>query len=630
VPSYGLLVGLRGIEPGKRLELLPYVAGRGEYVDPGPNPFRGTSEHEIDVGVDLLYRLTAELTLNATINPDFGQVEVDPAVVNLGVYETFFPERRPFFVEGAEIFSFTGNTSGGQLFYSRRIGRAPQLRPPSSAADVPPTSPILAAGKVSGRAGEGWAIGALNAVTGSAEARFMDGDGEVRTMSVAPLANHFVARARRDLEGGRTAFGGALTSVARDLNTPELEGALHASAWGAGLDFRHEWAERRWQLTGSLAGSHVRGSTEAIAATQRQPHHYFQRPDSEHLSVDADATSLSGYSAGLTINRQAGERWRGSLAGALTSPGYEVNDLGFAMRTDRRDLQATLTYQQNRPGDFLRDWSLTGIARHESNFGGDPVQKFVALQGNARHLNFWNADLFLQHRPQALDDRSTRGGPLMIRPGETVGGIGVGSDPRRSTSLRVHAAAIRGEFGGDGWETGAQLQLRPSPSWNVSAGPYFSKGRIPAQYLATVADPEAEATFGRRYLFAPLDFTHLRADLRLNATIAPRLTLEVYAQPLIFAFDYGEVGSLQAPSTFDFEPFEEGVPGLDSTLRSLVGNAVLRWEWRPGSTLYLVWQQNRQGFGDDGSFTFMDDARGLFRARPDNIFVLKATYWLNP
>jgi hypothetical protein len=630
VPSYGLLAGLQDVRPGKRLELLPYVAGRGEYVDVGPNPFRTDREHEFDVGADLMYRLSADLTLNATINPDFGQVEVDGAVVNLGVYEVFFPERRPFFVEGAEIFNFTGNTSGGQLFYSRRIGRAPQLRPPTSAADVRPTTPIIGAAKVSGRTGAGWAVGALNAVTGSVDARFMDEGGEVQRMGVAPLTNHFVARARRDIAGGRSAVGGALTSVARSLDSPELESALHASAWGAGLDFRHEWADRRWQLTGSLAGSHVRGAPAAITATQRQSHHYFQRPDADHLSVDEGATSLSGYSVGASVTRQAGERWRGAVAGALTSPGYEVNDLGFATRTDRRDVQASVTHQQNRPGDFIRDWQVTGLGRHEENFGGEAVLRVLGLEANTRHLNFWSAGLFVRHQLRTFDDRSTRGGPLMIRPAQSVVGLNVGTDPRRSRSLRVQASATSDEFDGYRWEAGAQLQLRPSPRWNLSAGPAFLRGRIPAQYLATVPDPEAEATFGRRYVFAPLEFTNVRADLRLNATIAPRLTLEVYAQPLIFAFDYGDPVSLEAPRTFRFEPFEGGVGDLDTTLRSLVGNAVLRWEWRPGSTLFLAWQQNRRGFGGDGSFSFMDDARGLLRASPDNILVLKATYWLNP
>jgi hypothetical protein len=515
------------------------------------------------------------------------------------------------------------------LELARRIGRAPQLGPPTGAADVPTATRILGAGKLSGRTGEGWALGVLNAVTAPAEARFLD-EGEIRTMAVAPLTNHFVGRVRRDLRDGQSAMGGALTSVSRRLNSPALAAALHSSAWAGGLDFRHEWAERNWRLAGSFAGTHVRGSTDAITATQRQPHHYFQRPDADHLAVDSTATALTGDSAGISLARQAGEHWRGSIAAAATSPGYEANDLGFAMRTDRIDLETMIRYRQDQPGDFLRDWSVGLFGRNERTFGGDPILRFINVWADFRHLEFWGGSVFGLRRMRSMDDRSTRGGPIMVRPAETVGGVQFFSDSRRPVSVTASTAAAREEFGGDGWEVGGRLQLRTSPRWNASIGPYFSRGRVSAQYIATVADPDATATYGRRYLFAPLDFTHLRADVRLNATLAPRLTLELYAQPLIFSFDYDEVGALAAPRTYEFQPYDGPVPDLDTTLRSLRGNAVLRWEWRPGSTLFLVWQQSRQGNGDDGSFRFMDDARGLLSPRPDNIFVLKATYWLNP
>jgi hypothetical protein len=628
IPAYGRLVGLSGIEPRDRLEVVPYALARGEYVDPRGNPFRGSSEHGLDAGADLMYRLTPELTLNATLNPDFGQVEVDPAVVELGVYETFFPERRPFFVEGSEIFRFTGNTSGGQLFYSRRIGRAPQLAPPTTEADVPDASRILGAAKISGRPG-GWSVGVMDAVSGPVEARFLQG-GEEHRMVAEPLSNYFVTRVRRDVPGGRTAYGGVVTSVLRDRGASEARAALHSSAWGAGLDFRHEWDDRRWQLTGSLAGSHVRGSSDAITRTQRLPHHYFQRPDAAHLEVDPDATSLSGYSAGLNLTRQAGERWLGSLAAAATSPGYEVNDLGFAMRTDRQDLSAALTHRQIRPGDFFREWAVSGSIRAERNFDGDLVQRTTAVEAFFRHLDFWSVTLFASDGAEAWDDRSTRGGPMMIRPGNRVVGLSGSTDPRRPVSATASAAWQDGDHGGDGWEMGGSVQVRTSPWWNLSVGPYYSGGRVPAQYLATVPDAAAEATHGAYYLFAPLDFRHLRADVRLNVTLTPRLSLETYVQPLIFAFDFGEPGTLAAPRTFEFEPWEGPVPELDHTLRSLRGNAVLRWEWRPGSTLYVAWQQRRQGIGDDGSFSLGEDGRGLFAASPDDILVIKWTYWLNP
>ncbi|MGH7476258.1 MAG: DUF5916 domain-containing protein [Longimicrobiales bacterium] len=629
VPRYGHLTGLTGIEPGERVELLPYVVARGEYVDPGPNPFRTDREHALSAGADLLYRMTSNLTLNATINPDFGQVEVDPAVVNLGVYETFFPEKRPFFVEGSEIFRFTGNTSGGDLFYSRRIGRRPQLAPPTSRADVPEVTNIMAAAKLSGKTADGWSIGLLEAVTAPEDATFLDPDGVQREMAVEPLANYFVGRVRRDMRGGRSAVGGVLTSVVRNLDAAVLENQLRSSGWAGGMDFRHEWAERSWSVQGSVAASHVRGSTDAITRTQRLSHHFFQRPDAAHLRVDTTATSLTGYSVGSALSKQAGEHWTGSVAAALTAPEFEVNDLGFQTRTDRRDLAANIRYSENRPGDFFRNWSAGSFSRYESSFDGDRIQAFSHFELAFRHLDFWGGGVVAGLNLRSLDDRSTRGGPIMIRPANRIAGIFLNSDSRKPITLRGGFFVFADEYDGGAWESNLQVAVRTSPRWQLTVGPYFSRGTIPAQYLATLPDSLATRTFGRRYVFAPLDFTHLNMNVRLNVTFAPRLTLETYLQPLIFSSDYGEPGALVAPRTFEFEPIAQPLPPLDNTFRSLRGNAVLRWEWRPGSTLYLAWQQTRVGIGESGDFDVADDPRELFRTAPDNIFLVKASYWLN-
>ena len=628
VPRYAHLAGLGDIGPGRRLELLPYVAARGEYVDPGRNPFRTSREHGLAAGADLLYRVTSNLALNATINPDFGQVEVDPAVVNLGVYEVQFPERRPFFVEGSEIFGFTGNTSGGSLFYSRRIGRRPQLGAPTPRADLPDVTTILGAAKLSGRTRGGWSVGVLDAVTGREEARFLDASDAPRTLTAEPLTNYFMARARRDLRGGRSAVGGALGSVARRLDTPELVDALRSSALTGGVDFRHEWAARSWSLTGSAAFSHVRGSEAAIVATQRQSHHYFQRPDADHLDVDS-TTALAGYSTGLSLTKQAGEHWTGSLAGALTSPRYEVNDLGFATRTDRQDVQGVLTYAENRPGRRLRSWAWNSVVRHETNFDGDRVQLLLHSSAQARFLNFWTVGTSVSVRPKSIDDRSTRGGPAMQRPGNRSITASVNSDPRRALTSGLSLSVERTDFGGETTGLSGSLSIRTSSRWNLTVAPSFSRGRIAAQYLTSTVDATASETYGRRYVFAPLDFTQLDANLRLNVTFTPHLSLETYAQPLIFSSDYGQAGALRAPRTFEFAPLAEQPAGLDNTLRSLRGNAVLRWQWRPGSTLYLAWQQTRRGFGADGGFDLGRDPRLLLRTAPDNIVVLKATYWLS-
>lgn len=629
IPTYGLLMGLEGVQPGRRLEALPFVVARAEHVAPGANPFRSNREQSVSAGVDLRYRLTSHLTVNAAINPDFGQVEVDPAVVNLGVYETFFPEARPFFVEGRDIFRFTGNTSGGELFYSRRIGRRPQVGPPTQQADVPDFTRILGAAKLSGRTPDGWSIGVMSAITAEETGRFMDG-GEAGSMTVEPLSNYALARVRRDVNAGRTSAGGIVTVVNRDLSTPALENTLHAGGYAGGLDFRHEFGERAWAVEGSVAASHVVGSAEAISRTQRLSNHYFQRPDATHLGVDTDATSLTGYSAGLSLARQSGRHWTGSLATAFTAPAFEVNDLGFQTRTDRRDLAGALTYSEREPGRVLRNWNSTLSFRHESNFDGDPVQKGLFWNMNARHLDYWGGNVLAFYRAEVLDDRSTRGGPLMIRPSTLQLAATFNSDARRSIVGSMNFNHQSSELGENGWGAGAAVAVRTSPRWNLSIGPLLTRSSISAQYLATIPDELASETFGQRYLFAPLDYTQLSANIRLNVALRPRLTLEVFAQPFIFASDFGDAMTLTAPRTYAFQPYQGALPALDRTIHSLRGNAVLRWEWNPGSTLYLAWQQSRFGENDTGEFSWAEDTRSIFESRPDNIFVLKVNYWLNP
>jgi hypothetical protein len=367
VPRYGHLAGLHDVQAGKRFEFLPYTVSRAEYIDRGPNPYKTREEYNATGGLDLVVRASSNLTMNATLNPDFGQVEVDPAVVNLGVYETFFQEKRPFFVEGSEIFAFGAEgTSGGQLFYTRRIGREPSLSPPTPRADVPDATTILGATKLSGKAG-GWSLGVLEAVTDREKARYRGADDVDREMTVEPLSNYFVARARRELRDGRTFVGGIVSAVNRRLDTDVLAATLRESAYAGGVDFRHELGDRTWVVQGDAEASRIAGTTSAMVLVQEQPNHYLQRPDADHLEVDSGATSLTGYSVNMSLAKQQGEHWRGSIAGALTSPRYEVNDMGFSYRTDRKDAQLDLRYVENRPGTLWRRWETTGSVRSEHN-----------------------------------------------------------------------------------------------------------------------------------------------------------------------------------------------------------------------------------------------------------------------
>ncbi|CAN5852934.1 hypothetical protein BH23GEM6_BH23GEM6_23590 [soil metagenome] len=654
IPRFGHLEGLSQLRTGKRLEALPYAVARGESVDRSGNPFRENREAGLSGGLDLKYRLTSDLTVDATFNPDFGQVEVDPAEVNLSAIETFFQERRPFFVEGAEIFRF-GSGGGNNVFYSRRIGRSPQL-PTPGVADVPDAARILGAAKVSGRTSSGWSVGLLNASTERVQARFMDVSGNPALTNVEPFTNYMVSRLRRDYRAGQTDVGAMFTAVNRDLQDELAQQRLHSAAYTGGVDFRHQWAERSWTLNGFVSGSHVQGSEAAMLRTQRFPWRYWQRPDADHLEIRPDATSLTGVSAETSLAFRRGRHWRASGTVGTISPGYELNDLGFQFRGDRIDTSLGGMYSETRPGQIFRQYNINSNVRQEWNYAGDLVQRSIFVSGSGQRKNYWNHLLNVGATLPSMDDRLTRGGPIAERPWNLRVFTGTGTDFRKPVSAFVGIFSSWGEGGSWSQQLFSEFEAKPSPTWSVSMGPSLNRSYSLAQFRGSVADATATGTFGRRYLFSEIHQTALSLNTRVNVTFTPDLSLQLFAQPFIASGDFGPVAELAAPRSYRFlvygrdrgeveatergvrvfpdgrggaaAPFEVG--NGDFNVRSLRGNAVVRWEWRPGSTLFVAWQQMRSDFEGVGDFAFGRDQRALWGARPDNVLVVKLNYWLNP
>jgi hypothetical protein len=655
IARFGHLHGMRDLRTGKRLEVLPYSVVRAESVDRADNPYRTNREAGAQVGLDLKYRVTSDLTLDMTVNPDFGQVEVDPAQVNLSAIETAFEEKRPFFIEGSEIFNF-GAGGGNNVFYSRRIGRAPQLLPPTSAVDVADAARILGAAKLSGRTAAGWSVGVLNALTGREEALFRDAAQLDQRQTAEPLTNYFVGRLRRDLRNGQSVVGSMLTMVHRDLDTDVARATLRSAAYTGGVDFRHEWASRTFVLNGFLSGSHVLGSAQAISLAQRSPWRYFQRPDADHLELDPERTSLTGASGQAQLQYRHGRHWRYSLLAGTTTPQYEVNDIGFQYRADRVDGQASLTYVEPRPGTLLRSWQTSGILRAERNYDGETIMNRAMVSVFGQTLQYWSGSLNVAYNGQAIDDRLTRGGPSSLRPPQVQLNGNLSTDSRKAISGGGGFGFARHTEGGWGGGVGAGVTVRPASSWNFSLSPAIERSHHAAQYLGVRADPTATDTYGARYLFAELDQATVSLETRLNVTFSPSLSLQVYAQPYISSADFGAPAELRAPGEYAFLVYGqdvgevEAVPGgvrifpqgrtgaaapfvlgnRDFTVRSLRGNAVLRWEYRPGSTLFVAWQQDRSDVIGSGEFDFGRDRAALFNNRPDNVLVLKVNYWINP
>jgi hypothetical protein len=681
VPRYGHLTGLAGVRARQRLEVLPYASGRLRGRPAGAasadvafeDPFRSRAAHSLGVGADVKYRLTSDFTLDATLNPDFGQVEQDPAVVNLTAFELQFEEKRPFFVEGAEILRFGtsifGAPEGGppQLLYSRRIGRAPQLAVPDSAvyADVPDVVAVLGAAKLTGRNARGWSVGMLEAVTGREEAAFVGPSGARGSAIVEPLTSYFVGRLKRDLLGGRTTLGGMLTAVNRRLDGGATATRLRSAAYTGGVDVRSETADHVWSVVGSFSPSYVTGSVDAIAATQRSSNHFFQRPDARRLRYDPTATSLAGYRAQMDVGKRTGS-WTGNVAVTASSPGYEINDVGFQTSTDRIVLDPNVTYERTRPGTRFRRWSVRFGPDNVWNYDGDIVRRQTYLTIQSQLLSYWTVNVQGNHASPVYSDRLTRGGPLAKMPAADGLKLDVASDPRARTTVSATLNRVLDRAGMDQALYSVNLGFKPADNWEIRVGPALNRVRLPAQYVTTVGDSTALRTFGRRYVFAPLDQTTLGIDTRLNVSFSPRLTLELYAQPFVASNDFGALAELRAPKSFVFDTYgvDAGTATRDSigrtivdpdgagpapsfrvddrdfSLASLRGNAVLRWEWRPGSTLYLVWQQERAEQLDGleagrrgralGRLDLGEDAQSLLRARPINVVTFKISYWLNP
>jgi hypothetical protein len=674
---YGHLEGLVIHAHPQRLELMPYVVGRSANVqvaDPA-DPFAKAHDLDSRVGGDLRYLLTSNLTLSATFNPDFGQVEVDPAVVNLSAFETFFPERRPFFIEGRGMFGFGGfscyfcsNVSSLSTFFSRRIGRQPQgagiaqsLGPYSH---VPDNTTILGAAKITGRTGAGYSVGIMDAVTRREHARVALVGGGERQVEVEPLTNYFVARVKRDLRGGNLVLGGIATSVCRSLGDSALATLLTRHSELAGFDIDWSWAHRTYNVMMSTAISQIVGDSAAILRIQRSSARYFQRPDRAErgdglfgATYNPAATSLRGYGLYARVAKEGGN-WLWEAQTNIRSPGFENNDIAFLQRTDYRWMAANIFRNNTRLTRWYRSSGFIIGGQQQYNFDGDLTDRQWQVYGYLTPLNYWNTSAFYIHRPPVFDDRLTRSGPVVKRAGLDFYQVSVSTDSRRRLVLGTNPSISHSSEGAHSWSANLDVRVRPAPSVSLSLGPFIDYSEARAQYVTAVSDPTATAFGGVRYVFASLTQRTVGMDVRLNVTFSTRLTLELFAQPFLAGGQYFDFKEFAAPRglrknvygrdigtatvqgagagrTTAIDPdgpgpaasFTLGNP--DFTFRSLRGNAVLRWEWRPGSTLFVVWQQSRSDVGPEGDLDFGRDSRQLFRSRPDNIFLVKVSYWLN-
>ncbi|MBA2687120.1 MAG: carbohydrate binding family 9 domain-containing protein [Gemmatimonadaceae bacterium] len=651
----GSLERISGIAPSRRLELMPYVATEAKFTGNRvtSNPFDDGKNLGARIGGDLKMGLGPALTLQATINPDFGQVEADPAEVNLSAFETFFSEKRPFFVEGSNLFQ-----GGHSYFYSRRIGGRPRGPASGSFVDYPNASTILGAAKLTGRLPGGASIAGLTAVTNRESAQTYDTVAKTfgRTV-VAPLTTYAVGRVQQELGKSHSTVGFMLTGITRNLEDGSpLERILNKSAFSGGADWSIRLKEGEYVVGGALGFSNIRGDSTAIILAQRSSARYFQRPDARHYHVDSTRTSLTGFNASSRIEKRTGKHWLGGVYVSAESPSFEINDVGRIGTADGVAHGGSITYRETQPNRFLRRYSVRGSYDAEINFDRDRQYGEMGTTFDATFPNFWNIQMDAYHDVRAQDERLTRGGPSMGYGYNSYGIINLSNNNASKTRWNARVYYGKDEFGSPTNRLSGSYSIRPSSQWQFSLVPNYLRSVNSRQFVTSRAGGSS-ATYGRRYVFSFLDASQLVAETRLSYTFTPNLTLEFYGQPFAASGRYYDFGELDAPRSRNLRHYGKdgtsiqqlsdgsyrvvdtkitsgGAPSTitignpDFNVRSFRSNTVLRWEYRPGSTFFVVWQQDRSRSEAQGRLIGINDVLGAFSQPGNNFIAIKANFWI--
>jgi len=625
----GTVEKIDGIPSPRRIEIAPYVLTKNVSVDPVSGNARN---QKLSGGADLKYGLTSNLTLDATVNPDFGQVESDPSVLNLSAFETFFAEQRPFFVEGTGIYNFQVNCNAVNcnnegLFYSRRIGRSPQLGYLYGDNESPTATTILGATKLTGRLADGMSIGVLDAVTQRASGSL--------NRTIEPTTNYAVVRAQQDLRNGESGIGVILTGVNRK-NDSWTNDVLGRDAYTGATDFRHRFDDRKFEITGSIGASHVAGSAAAIAATQLDAVHFYQQPGGS-LHFDSTRTSLSGDEEQIAFGKVGGGITRFQTSYNRLSPGFEPNDLGYLQRADLQNWSNWFSLNWNTPKMFFNSAGWNFNFWNYWNTAGLPIER--AFNTNAhvtlRNNMLLNPGITFSQLPGTYSDRNSRGGPAVRHSPIVNGFLNFTGDDRTQVIPSFSVNAGRSDYGRGGWfDVSPSADLRVSSRFHMNLGVDFNHNRDDTQWYGNFTDSVDVI----HYTFAHLSQQTLSATLRFDVTATPNLTFQLYASPFVTKGSYSSIREVDDARAADY--FKRYKPYTDETVlasqpsgfnvKQFRSNAVVRWEYRPGSTLFLVWTQQRaDALPVVGSENFSGNYGNLFNLHPDNTFLVKMSYWFN-
>ncbi len=648
---FGELRGIKGLKKAQRIELMPYSLGELRTFRKEPaNPF-ASSGHRLmgNVGLDAKIGVGNNFTVDLTVNPDFGQVESDPSVMNLTAFETFYEEKRPFFLEGKNIFDF--EMDDASLFYSRRIGHAPSYHPTLKEQEYlqsPDKSTILSAAKFSGKTASGLSVGVLQSFTANEMATVNSPSGNSK-INVEPFTSYAVTRIQQDFNQSNTFLGGIFTATNRAVNNPELS-FLNRGAFTGGLDLKHFWKEKEFFVEAKVIGSDLQGDARAISNLQLSSARYFQRPDAGHFNFDSTLTSLAGSGGLIKIGKGSKGLWRYSTELGWRSPGLDLNDIGYLQTADLIRQKNMLSYFINQPISIFRTYSIGAEQTNNWDFNGQYLCSEVALNFSADFKNKWGIVNKISYRNQSLDYHLLRGGYAMLVPDNWTETFLIRTD--QSKKINAHLSASTASSGENSYhfnEIAAGISVRPVNNLLLSLNANYADKEDQLQYIGTV-----KYLSDKRYLLGQINQQTVGLTFRIDYNITPEISFQYYGSPFATVGKYSNfkvitnavdkaytnrfnvLQNLVLKNGTTYEADENNDHSMDYSFgkpdfnfNQVRSNLVFRWEYKPGSQLFVVWSNERTYWLNPGDEPLGRAADRLAQAAPNNIFLIKFNYWFS-
>jgi Domain of unknown function (DUF5916)/Carbohydrate family 9 binding domain-like len=630
--NFGELHGIKGLKKAGRLEIMPYTLGELKTIKTeAGNPFADKGRvWSGNAGLDAKIGISSNFTVDLTVNPDFGQVESDPSVMNLTAFETFYEEKRPFFLEGLTIFDYKFDDQS--LFYSRRIGHSPSriIAPNDNLfVNAPDKTSILSAVKISGTTSKGLSVGLIQSVTANEFATLSDRSGNQTKTKVEPLTSYTVARIQKGYNAGNTVVGGMLTSTNRAIDSENPE-ALSNDAYTGGLDLLHHWKDKEFYVDARLIGSYINGSTRAITALQQSSARYYQRPGADYLKYDTTATHLSGWGGKLLIGKGSKGLWKYSTGATWLSPGLELNDLGYMNTSDQINQENVVSYQIIQPASIFLTYSVNLEQFNTWNFNGQYLGSGAHISFTSSFKNQWGFATNLIYHSKALDTKILRGGYDMIMPYSVTCFGSVNSDPsKKFTGNVLYSYEYRGNNSAASYQLEPGITYRPISNLKLGLTLNYINNHDILQYITTI-----DLLPDNRYILGTINQKTLGLTFRADLNLTPEFSIQYYGSPFISRGSYSQIKYITDPNARRLEDryTDYALPlstDPDFNFHEFRSNLVAKWEYRLGSFLYLVWSSERSGNTTDSHASLTQSYKQLKSIFPNNIFLIKLNYWFS-